>query len=420
VDAIKEQRKTVITQIQKTAKRTIEQIDVQRKSLKNDIKSGQGTIQATTKLEIANIRPAITQQQRDAIDASIKDITSKASIAFSLELQSKVQIQLQDFSTLLRSKYTTQDDHDRRKSHLPPPSPTQPETTEPVTPDRTLVNRFKQASSKALEEKLPRFCRDDIYVHLPPDPAQHYMESFYETLATAMQNFDYPIITLQDLTPRGSTCPASAYEQYDHETIKKISQALYQKLLGIIPSTCTILHNLLANHSATQDGYRALYAMMRLKCPYLQDLLPTWGPNWPKATTAFEYVSKLQSYLTQEPRRNKTYTKFEIAAKMVQQAQQHPEYQLLAGAYMAQLIALPTDTVNLTPEFHHENLASNFESNRQHSIPQVPSINKFGQRPGGTGGAPNDCNKGERRHQYKNPVQCGSCRLFGHCIESQV
>jgi hypothetical protein len=246
------------------------------------------------------------------------------------------------------------------------------------------------------------------------------MESFYETLATAMQNFDYPIITLQDLTPRGSTCPASAYENYDRETITKISRALYQKLLGVIPSTCTILHNLLANHSATQDGYRALYAMMRLKCPYLQDLLPTWGPNWPKSTTAFEYVSKLQSYLTQERRRNKTYTEFEIAAEMVQQARHHPEYQLLAGAYMAQLIALPTDTVNLTPEFHHENLASNFESNRQYSIPQAPSINKFGQRPGGAGGAPNDRNKGDRRHQYKNPVQCGSCRLFGHCIDSQV
>jgi ferredoxin len=242
------------------------------------------------------------------------------------------------------------------------------------------------------------------------------MEAFYETLATNMQNFDYPIITLQDLAPRGSTCPASAYELYEQDTIKKIGRALYQKLLGVIPSTCTILHNLLANHSATQDGYRALYAMMRLKCAYLQDLLPTWGPEWQKATTAFEYVSTLQSYLTQERRRNKTYTEFEIAAEMVQQAKRHPEYQLLAGAYMAQLIALPTDTANMTPEFLHENLALNFESNRQNSIPHNPSINKFGQR-----GGPSDRKQGEpQRHQYKNPVQCGSCKLFGHCIDSQV
>jgi hypothetical protein len=191
------------------------------------------------------------------------------------------------------------------------------------------------------------------------------MEAFYETLATTMQNFDYPIITLQDLAPRGSTCPDSAYEQYEHDTIKKIGRTLYQKLLGFIPSTCSILHNLLANHSATQDGYRALYVMMRLKCAYLQDLLPTWGPTWPQGTTAFEYISTLQSYLTQEQRRNKTYSEFEIAAEMVQQAKRHPEYQLLAGAYIAQLIALPTDTEYMTHEFHHKNRALNFESHQQ-------------------------------------------------------
>jgi ferredoxin len=158
--------------------------------------------------------------------------------------------------------------------------------------------------------------------------------------------------------------------------------------------------------------------MMRLKCAYLQDLLPTWGPTWPQGTTAFEYVSTLQSYLTQERRRNKTYSEFKIAAEMVQQAKRHPEYQLLAGAYMAQLIALPTDTEYMTPEFHHENLALNFESNRQNSLPPTLNINKFGQR---NNGGSNDRKPGEqRRHQYKNPVQCGSCKLFGHCIETQV
>jgi hypothetical protein len=122
------------------------------------------------------------------------------------------------------------------------------------------------------------------------------MEAFYKTLAITMQNFDYPIITLQDLAPQGSTCPDAAYEQYKHNTIRKSGHALYQKLLDVIPPTYTILHNLLANHSAMEDGYRVLYAMVQFKCPYLQDLLPTWGPTWPKGTTAFEYVSTLQSY----------------------------------------------------------------------------------------------------------------------------
>ena len=103
---------------------------------------------------------------------------------------------------------------------------------------------------------------------------------------------------------------------------------------------------------------------------------------------------------------------------MVQQAKWHPEYQLLAGAYMAQLIALPTDTDHMSREFLHENLALNFESNRQNTTPNTPSINKFGQR---NGGGSTDRKPGKQRcHQYKNPVQCISCKLFGHCINSQV
>jgi hypothetical protein len=429
LDAIKAQRKTVITQIQKTAKRTTAQFEQQSTEIRTSIKNGQGTLQATTALEMKTFKADIAALKPMMITTAIADelnnIKNQASIDFSLDLDSKVQHQLIDFTTQLKTKVDVQTATQQRttpqRQYLPP-DPNDPTHSIPATPDRTpMVNRFKLASSKGLEDRLPKFRRDDLYVHLPPDPAQHYMEAFYETLATNMQNFDYPIITLQDLAPRGSTCPDSAYEKYEHDTIKKIGRALYQKLLGVIPPTCTILHNLLANHSATQDGYRALYAMMRLKCAYLQDLLPTWGPNWPIGTTAFEYVSTLQSYLTQDRRRNKTYTEFEIAAEMVQQAKQHPEYQLLAGAYMAQLIALPADTEHMQPEFLHENLALNFESNRQTTtIPATPNINKFGQRGGERGGGGNSDRKAGGRHQYKNPVQCASCRLFGHCIDSQV
>ena len=65
---------------------------------------------------------------------------------------------------------------------------------------------------------------------------------------------------------------------------------------------------------------------------------------------------------------------------MVQQAKNHSEYQLLAGAYMAQMIAMPTDQNEMPPEFHMDNLALNFESNK-HVInhPSNPVLNKFGQ-----------------------------------------
>jgi hypothetical protein len=108
-----------------------------------------------------------------------------------------------------------------------------------------------------------------------------------------------------------------------------------------------------------------------------------------------------------------------VAAEMVQQAKSHPEYQLLAGAYMAQIIAMPVNQNEMSPEFHTDNLALNFESNKQvMQLPNNPTLNKFGQ-PRNDGPNQRD-NGGKRRPQYKTPVQCTSCKIFGHCIETQV
>jgi hypothetical protein len=392
---LKEQHKAINTQMQQAARDHRE------------------TIQTT-------LQQGIDQLKTEHMGETIETIKLAATNAFTLELQSQVQQQLQAFhnSTVPTTPPTT-------RNHAPLTSNYWAETAHNTTapsrpsPDPPPVDRFKLARSKELETKLPHFRKDPMHIHLPNEPLQHYMEAFYETLATVMNNYDFPIVLLQDLAPRGQTCPRKAYDTYERETLKKISRALYQKLLGVIPHTCTIMHNLLANHAATQDGYKALYAMMRLKCTYLQDLLPTWGPTWQSDHTAFEYVSNIHSYLTQERRRNKYYTEFEIAAEMVQQAKRHPEYQLLAGAYMAQIIAMPTDQNEMAPEFHTDNLALNFESNKQTmTIPPTPTLNKFGQ-PNKEGSNDRD-NGGRRRPQYKNPVQCSSCKLFGHCIESQV
>ena len=291
-EALKEQRKTIITQIQKTAKRHTEQMEIQDKILRNVIQQG------------------INKMNDKHLSETMEALKSKASTAFSLELQTHVQRHLHNFNAITQSTTVpntppTQE----RKTHVPltskywaetmqyTPSPTQPhpDTSATQTPDR-----FKLAQSKELEAKLPTFRKDQMYIHLPNEPLPHYMEAFYETLATMMNNYDFPIALLQDLAPRGSTCPKGSYDTYERETLMKISRALYQKLLGVIPHTCTIMHNLLANHAATQDRYKALYAIMRLKCTYLQDLLPTWGPTWQTGNTAFEYVSAIHSYLTQE------------------------------------------------------------------------------------------------------------------------
>ena len=191
MDAIKEQRKTTITQIQKTAKRHTEQMEYERDNMKEEY-------------------------HNDVTEV----IKTKASIAFSLDLQSQVQQQLRDFDHHIASKTipgTPPAQQQQRMNHVPSTSQYWTKTTNQTTmpspacpnPETTTqqpMDRFKLARSKELEAKLPIFRKDQMFIHLPNEPLQHYMEAFFETLATMMNNYDFPIV-LQDLAPRGSTCP---------------------------------------------------------------------------------------------------------------------------------------------------------------------------------------------------------------------
>ena len=170
------------------------------------------------------------EAEEDQMSETINTIKEKASTAFSLELQSQAQQKLLEFSTLAQPKLTPSTPQaPGYKSHVPLTAnywtETVPARPSPETP-APAVDRFKLARSKELEAKLHNFRKDQMYIHLPNDPLPHYMEAFYETLATMMNNFDFPIVLLQNLAPRGSTCPKEAYDTYERETLMKI----YQKL----------------------------------------------------------------------------------------------------------------------------------------------------------------------------------------------
>jgi hypothetical protein len=256
------------------------------KMIGEQLKAQQGNLQTKIKQGMDELTEKHLSETTETIDA----IKAEAPITFSLKLQSQVQQQMHEFN------HTTPSTQECLSNVTPTPNywtermqhtPARPRPDNPVTPP---IDRFKLARSKDLESKLPHFRKDQMYIHLPDEPLQHYMEAFYEKLATVMNNYDFPIVLLQDLAPRGTTCLKILYNTYEGDTLMKISRALYQKLLGVIPHTCTIMHNLLANHAATQDGYKALYAIMQLKCAYLQDLLPTWGPTWNTENTAYSAI----------------------------------------------------------------------------------------------------------------------------------
>jgi hypothetical protein len=119
---------------------------------------------------------------------------------------------------------------------------------------------------------------------------------------------------------------------------------------------------------------------MRIKCRYLQDLLPPWGPAWKHDTTAYQYLAELKSFLATGYQTYKTFSNLEIAAEILQQAQQHSEYHLIATTNLSRLTSYTTTRDQLPTEFTKVNLINTLEINKNTiATPVTPHhINQFG------------------------------------------
>ena len=293
------------------------------------------------------------------------------------------------------------------------------------TPAPDLDNRHWQANviqikrSASVTANLPRFKKEIIQHNLRPDPRQDQLESFYDTMVTSLESYEIPILRRQDLRPRGTTRPSEPLINVEVDSI--VSRVIYNKLLETIPDECTTLREIIGSYASEQDGYSTLYSIMRTKCRYLQDLLPKWGPNWNKKTTAYQYLAQLKSHLEEAQRTSKNYSTFEVAAEILQQAKQHAEYHLIATSYLTRLLAYTSQREDIPTEYRYDNLICTLETNKDNgaasmSIPLQPQINRFSSN--GNGGNGRDPNR--QPFQYRNPVQCKACKTFGHCIGDNV
>ena len=149
---------------------------------------------------------------------------------------------------------------------------------------------------------------------------------------------------------------------------------------------------------------------MQNNCSFLRIVWPTWGPSWQPHQTGFAYLSDLQTYLNDQQRNNKTYTAYEIAAEIIQQANQHGWYKLMATNL---LIGLQTyQNKPVPPEYNSYALVSTFEANK---LPSKISINKMNSNNPQTGKSPN-----KRRFQYRREVQCRACHGYGHDTDEDI
>jgi hypothetical protein len=293
--------------------------------------------------------------------------------------------------------------------HTPRPTSNQDQPSS-ITPQQTRMNDTR------VELGLHNYKRD-LWAHrLSDDPTRQEMEQFYDIIVNSSRAYHIPMLKRDELKPRGTVYPQPKI--VSGETHDRISMLLYRKLLDTIPAECNNLHSVIGSFSSGQDGYSALFAIMRMKCTYLQDIQPLWGPMWAANTSPYSYLTALNSTLEEERRRYHNRTNFDIAAEILQQASQHEEYKLLATAYLTSLLPLVSqDKFQTLPnEYQKENLINALSSYHRKPISGTPGtnlqINRFGAPPSGR--------PPRKDFKYKNEVQCTACKTFGHDIKLNV
>ena len=104
-------------------------------------------------------------------------------------------------------------------------------------------------------------------------------------------------------------------------TIQNISHAIHCRLTTIIPSTNSVLIDIIKPFVKGQNGYACLWSLMRRTCQYMKPEPEGWGPDWPINETPEKYVVKLHAYCCVTNRKiTKIYTKLQQSKEMLYQA----------------------------------------------------------------------------------------------------
>jgi hypothetical protein len=348
-------------------------------------------------------------EMRKTYDEHIDNLTARLHTAYTQEPGTTPD------DGVYHGQYEHYDQPDNQPDEYKPQStPSQRRTSDATS---LLSPRAIGLNDSRVDLGFHNFKRDTWAHRLSDEPTRQEMEQLYDIIVSSCRAYGIPILKREDLLPRGTVYPLP--EGISGPVHDRISMLMYRKLLETIPHECKSLHSILASFSSQQDGYSALFAIMRSKCSYLQDIQPLWGPTWTAELSPYSYLTALNSKLEEERRRYHNRTSFDIAAEILQQASQHEEYKLLATAYLTNLLPLVSQDKNkvVPKEYQKENLINSLSSYYRTNIAPAStntpfSINRMGGgNPGGREKAP---------FKYKNEVQCTACKMFGHDIKLNV
>jgi hypothetical protein len=150
----------------------------------------------------------------------------------------------------------------------------------------------------------------------------------------------------------------------------------------IIPTTNLGMLDIIGPYLEDQDGYGALYAIMRRSCTFMKPTTQGWGPVWNKIMTPSKYVVTLQSSVSSHAMiHNTKYTHIQQSQEMLHQALQSYNPSIatkLTGKLNHWINAHPTmvKSSNLPNKWKITGLADLF-SDYHTKASITPSINMF-------------------------------------------
>jgi hypothetical protein len=278
-----------------------------------------------------------------------------------------------------------------------------------------------QTRSITVMEKLHRLHSknfdDIIYIQGNDPPNQAQIVTFYTAITNLFNSLNIPIVPYHQLSLTSGTAPID--EPLEPKVQTMVSSLLYQKLNSSIPQTWHKIRTIIEAHSTTQDGYSALFSIMTNNSGSLKLFRSLWGPTWNPTMNAYQYLTELRIYLSEQYRYNTRFTTYEIAAEIIQQANQHERYKVIATTHLTALQNI--DPRGRIPAiFEEQRLIDSIDANEQRivNIPIDPTINKFRGSP--RNGNIDTEGKGPRKFTYRREVQCSICSTYGHEIDQDV
>lgn len=247
-------------------------------------------------------------------------------------------------------------------------------------------------------------------LYMPEVPTASDIDDFYNAFAALLITYNIPILPRNQLRRRGVAYPRPMY--LSHQVFTNCSTKIYAKLNAFIQEDCKPLRAILKFCAAGQDGYLALFHIVRKYDPNLQDMPAMFGPTWHGSMTGYHYSAALKSYLQRQGQNGRHWSEFEVAAETLQQAGQHERYRMVANNYINSLLAQPTDGM-LSADYTLDSLVVTLEE-------AAARHQALARDHGDTDDSAIHINKAVKPNRAKRQVQCRACKIYGHDTDEQT